>query len=125
MKKDQLETLLFFLKFALVVVLPFNFRIETEAKEPKEVISTSDWLDLKDRMSKIETDNAQHKNEMSFLKTTIEGDRDAIKELDGRVAQLEALDKNKTASSDDVKEILSKNGRQKRPYRLFPKTLSK
>ncbi len=108
MKKAKLETLQFFLKLAIIVGLPYNFRIQSEANEHKAEINTTDWLDLKERMSKIEAENVQHKTEIAFLKTTIGEDRYAIKELDGRVTQLEAS-----------KEILS--SRPKRPFRLKKK----
>ena len=124
MKRCKLETLQLLLKFALIVGLPYNFRIHTKAKEHQEDINFSASLDVKERMSKIEAENAQNKNEISFLKTTIDEDRDVIKELDAQVAQLEISGKIKAAPLDDAKEILSIVKRQKRPFRLVPKTLS-
>jgi len=71
-----------------------------------------------ERLSKIEAHNRQQAEEMSLLKTQAIGDRNEIRELRDRVAQLEAASTMlPNISSDAIFE------RPKRPIRLLPASL--
>ena len=110
MGKTKKKIICIFLRFSLLfILLNSNHHCEAEEKQlSSPAISTEsqhsngEGSNLNDRMTKIEAENRQQKEEMNSLKISAVKDRKTISELSGRVARLEVI------------------GRRKRPYRLLP-----
>ena len=73
-------------------------------------------LNLNDRMSKLEAENRQQKQEMAVMKTTIDENRNEMENMNGRVSTLEQSERTENQKSGNI-DVLS---RPKRPYRLIP-----
>jgi len=111
MGETKKKAICFFLRFSLLfILLNSNHQCEAEEKQlSSPAISTEsqhsngEGSNLNDRMTKIEAENRQQKEEINSLKISAVKDRKTISELIGRVGLLEVIER-----------------RNKRPYRLLP-----
>ena len=108
MEPQHFKMFCFLLKFVLFVQLTYSIN---HHRFGAEAVTESE---LHERMSKIEAQNYQHKNEISVLKTNAVEDRKEIHKLGDRVAQLEA---SAFTNNTESKTILK---RRNRPVRLLP-----
>lgn len=147
MKKAKLKPLRILLKISLLFGLSYSLYTKAEAKEDSNLqhLSNGKGLTLHERMSKIETENKEHKAEIYLLKTKLDDGVNSISKLEAesmkrktenavlktridevtkenqqlikRVARLEAKALNNCSTTEDDDCILD---RSKRPARLLP-----
>jgi len=127
MKKGRQEIMWLFLKVSLLVAIigisskEVSFSAEAAGNQDEPDNQNGDRLNLNERMSKLETENRQQKQEMAVMKTTIDENRKEMENMKGRVSLLEQSKRTENQKSDDI-DVLS---RPKRPYRLIPPKLSR
>ena len=125
MDKGHQEMAWLFLKVSLLITIigissnEGSFAAEKAGNQDETYIQNGDRLNLNERMSKLEAENRQQKQEMALIKTTIDENRKEMGYLNGRVSTLEKSETAKNQKSDET-EVLS---RPKRPYRLIPAKL--
>lgn len=125
MKKGHHEMMWLFLKFSLLVAIisissnKGSIAAETVGNQDESHIQNGDCLKLNDRMSKLEVENRQQKQEMVVMEATIEENRKEMKHLNGRISVLEKSETAKNQKSDEIDVLL----RPKRLYRLSPEKL--
>ena len=115
------ETFRFLFKLVMLLLLYSHLKSTTEAtqlshtKENVAQFKQNDGTNLNDRMSQIEAKSQRQESEISFLKTTVVEDKRIIRQLRGRVSNLESL--MLTRNPEPNEKLLL---RPKRPYRLLP-----
>ena len=125
MKKGRQEIVWLFLKVSLLVAIfgisskEVSFSAEAAGNQDEPDYKNGDRLNLNERMSKLETENRQQKQEMAVMKTTIDENRKEMENINGRVSLLEQAERTETQERDQ-NDLLS---RPKRPYRLIPAKL--
>ena len=108
-----------FLKVSLLIAIvciftnESTFTVEKAGNQDESYNQNDDRLNLNVRMSKLEAENRQQKQEMAVMKATINENRKEMENMNGRVSTLE---KSENHQSDNI-DVLS---RSKRPYRLIP-----
>ena len=127
MKKGRQEIVWLFLKVSLLVAIfgisskEVSFSAEAAENQDEPDNQNGDRLNLKERMSKLETENRQQKQELAVMKTTLDENRKEMENMKGRVSLLEQSEGTETQERDQ-NDLLS---RPKRPYRLIPPKLSR
>jgi len=125
MDKGHQEMVGLILKVSLLITIigissnEGSFAAEKDGNQDESYILNGDRLNMNERMSKLEAENKQQKQEMAVMKTTIDENRKEIGNLNGRVSTLEKSETAKNQKNDET-EVLS---RPKRPYRLIPAKL--
>lgn len=122
MKKGHQEMMWLFLKVSFLITIigsssnEGSISAEKVGYQDESFIQNGDRLNLNDRMSKLEVENRQQKQEMAVMKTIIDENRKEMENLNGKVFSLEQFARTKNENSDKI-DVLS---RPKRPYRLIP-----
>ena len=125
MKKGHQEIVWLFLKISFLVAIigisskEVSFSAEAAGNQDEPDYKNGDRLKLNERMSKLETENRQQKQEIAVMKTTIDENRKEMENINGRVSLLEQAERTETQERDQ-NDLLS---RPKRPYRLIPAIL--
>ncbi len=116
------EAFRFIFKLLMLIQLYSYLKSKTDATQisnTKENVAQFDRTDgenFNDRMSQIEAKSQRQENDISFLKVIIIEDKRTIRQLRGRVSNLESLLLQATNSKTNDQLLL----RQKRPFRLLP-----
>ena len=108
-----------FLKISLLVAISRivdSFSAETARNQDTSNFQNDNRLNLNDRMSNLEAENMQQKQEMTVMKTKIDENRKEMENLNSRILILEKPETTEAQKSDDI-DVFS---RSKRPYRLMP-----
>jgi len=120
MEKSHREIIWLFLKVLVALICITNnegsFAAEIAGNQDVSDIQNGNHLDLNERMSNLEAENRQQKQEMAVMKTTIDENRKEMENINGRVSMLEKSETAESQKSDDI-DVLS---RPKRPFRLIP-----
>ena len=93
-----------------------SFAAEKVGSQDESYFQNRDRLNLNDRMSKLEDENRQQKQEMAVMKATIDENRKEIENLNDRVTTIEQSEKPRNQENDDI----AVHSRPKRPFRLIP-----
>ena len=125
MGKGHQEMMWLFLKVSLLIAIigisinEGSFAAEAAGNQDTPDYQNGDRLNFNERMSNLEAENLQQRQEMSIMKATIDENRIEMENMNGRVSLLEQSERTENQKSDNI-DVLS---RPKRPYRLIPDKL--
>jgi len=125
MGKGHQEMMWLFLKVSLLIAIigissnMGSFAAEAAGNQDTPAYQNGDRLNFNERMSNLEAENRQQRQEMSVMKATIDENRKEMENMNGRVSLLEQSERTENQKSDNI-DFLS---RPKRPYRLIPDKL--
>ena len=91
-----------------------SFSAEAAGNEGTPHNQNGDYLNFNQRMSNLEAENRQQKQEMAVMKTTIDDNRKDMENMNGRVALLEQSERTENQKSNNI-DVLS------RPKRKLPR----